>query len=156
MHPAAALQKCCCAAARLQQLLRLAPVASAAPAPSRRTHSHSTAAACLSSNSYEPLAYVSQPVQTAGEVPVPLCKRPGQHVEQLSALMEWRQSVLQQIANIKGSFQDADGGPSAAELQVCAFSRLYLTLAWVLYLTQHTCCVLCTACVPAEGGDLGA
>jgi hypothetical protein len=52
-------------------------------------------------------------------VPVPLCRRAASHVEQLAALMVWKQSVVRQIQDLKDAFEAADGGPGAGELQVC-------------------------------------
>jgi hypothetical protein len=52
-------------------------------------------------------------------------------VEQLAALMGWRQSVIGQIQDIKDAFEAADGGPGAGELQVCVLlllNRLLLLL----------------------------
>lgn len=64
--------------------------------------------------------YVSHPVTEAQQVPVPLCKRAANHVEQLSALLHWRQEVLSHIQKVKDAFETADGGPSASELQAGA------------------------------------
>lgn len=63
-------------------------------------------------------SYVSRPVTEVQDVPVPLCRRAANHVEQLSALMGWRQTVIGQILDIKDAFEAADGGPGAGELQV--------------------------------------
>lgn len=99
---------CCSAVARLQQLFALAP------RQLTSTTSHRQRASAVIQGD---LPYDSSPVQQLQQVPTPMCRRPGQHVEQLAALMDWRQSVLQEIMSVKDSFAAADGGPSTSELQ---------------------------------------
>lgn len=117
------LQQCCCAAAaaaRLrrwclhahpQQHQRLSSTRAAASPSSRESGRQETA-------SQQVQCYVSQPVTDAASVPVPLCRRPGQFAEQLSALLQWRQTVLEEISSLKDAFEAADVGPAASELQV--------------------------------------
>jgi hypothetical protein len=106
---AATLHHCCSATARLQQLLYAAPGTVACKA------SH---AASQSNKQRDKLPYISQPVQQLDQVPVPLCRRPGQFIEQLSALMQWRQETLDRIQQLGNAFEASDGGASTAELQV--------------------------------------
>lgn len=103
------VQHCCCAAAKLQQLLFTAPRCLA--------RSLAQQSACYASHT-DQVPYSSQPVQQAQQVPVPLCRRPVQHTEQLAVLMQWRRNVLSEIQKVKESFAAADGGPSTADLQV--------------------------------------
>lgn len=61
--------------------------------------------------------------QTAGatpptNLPVPLSKRPAEHVIDLVALVEWRQRTLAAIHQVGDSWADADGGPTDSQLKV--------------------------------------
>lgn len=106
---AATLHHCCSATARLQQLLCAAPCTLACRASHTASHSNTQ---------HDQSPYNSQPVQQVDQVPVPLCRRPGQCVEQLSVLMFWRQEVLDRIQQLSDAFEASDGGASTAELQV--------------------------------------
>lgn len=84
-------------------------------------HRHHLASAQSLPQELEASAYSSQLAQHVTQVPVPLCRRPGQHTEQLSALMQWRQGVFDEIHRVRDTFAAADGGPSTSELQVGQF-----------------------------------
>jgi hypothetical protein len=51
-------------------------------------------------------------------VPIPLSRRPANCIEALSGVLQWRQSVLQNIQAVGDGLQQLDGGPSQQELQV--------------------------------------
>jgi len=56
-------------------------------------------------------------IRSPAEVPIPLCKRPPDHAEQLDSLLEWRSDFLQRIQAVGDAFEAADGGPGGALLQ---------------------------------------
>jgi hypothetical protein len=109
MH-ASRIKHCCLAAARLHQLLWT-------PHLHMPTCLASYRSASMQSHNAE-TAYNSQPGQRVEQVPVPMCRRPAQHTEQLSVLMQWRQHVLDEISKVRDEFVAADGGPSTSDLQV--------------------------------------
>ena len=61
-------------------------------------------------------AYVAHEVEAVRDVPHPLCRRPATHVEPLTALLDWRHDVLARVSELQSTWEDADGGPAAAEL----------------------------------------
>lgn len=61
-------------------------------------------------------------------VPLPLCKRPALHEEQLGAVLLWQDAMHAKIQRIGDAFQAADDGPSSRELQVDAFG---IAIAWL-------------------------
>lgn len=103
------MQYCCSTAAKLQQLLLLPP---------RHIIRSISLNATQQVDATVQGPYISQPVQQVQDVPVPLSKRPAQHTAQLSALMQWRQTVLDAIKQIKDTFVAEDEGPTTSELQV--------------------------------------
>eukprot|EP00879_Flechtneria_rotunda_P013559 GHRR01014162.1.p1 GENE.GHRR01014162.1~~GHRR01014162.1.p1 ORF type:complete len:429 (+),score=125.10 GHRR01014162.1:102-1388(+) len=75
------------------------------------------ATACARYGSNHSAAYVASHVADVHRVPVPLCRRPPGHTEQMVNLITWRQAVLQEIKAIQDTFAASDGGPAASDLQ---------------------------------------
>lgn len=117
----------CCRVARLQQSatmgrqLLLPPLATHSCLTLEHQYAAAAAAAKAARKSRQSVRaaslYTSRLVDAAADVPVPLCRRSPQHTDQLASLMQWRDSVLQQVESIGEGFAAADGGPGAAELQ---------------------------------------
>lgn len=141
------MQHCCSAAAKLQQLLLLSP-------------SYIARSVSLSATQQADATvqgpYISQPVQHVEQVPVPLSRRPAQHTAQLSALMQWRQNVLDAIKQIKDTFVAEDEGPSTSELQVGCWQLSHVACPS----PSLMCAAFCASSHPthscAERGQLGA
>lgn len=65
------------------------------------------------------------PVPEAQAPPLPLCERPPAHLAPLADLLAWQQRALEHVAAVGDSWQRADEGPSAEDLQVGRQGRLW-------------------------------
>ncbi len=75
-------------------------------------------------------------IRSPSEVPVPLCRRPAEHVEKLEDLLSWRSDVLQRIQGVGDAFESSDGGPGGALLQVRSLQTALLGCVFAATVNQ--------------------